>query len=226
LKQQRRDIVLNLCQYGMGQVWEWGAEVGGHCWRTAGDLGFELNRIFEVALKNAEYRSYSLPGSWNDPDYLQIGYVGNARGMGDPEPCPLSPTEQYSFMSLWSLMAAPLVYSGDMNRLDEFTLNVLCNPEVIEVNQDALGQCARVVKLDSKTFLMVKDLEDGSKAVGLANTAEFPRVLSATWKDIGVRGRHIVRDLWRHQDLGVFEQAFTITVPRRGVVLVRLRPAN
>ncbi len=92
----------------MGNVWEWGAEVGGQCWRTAGDLGFELNRIFEVALKNAEHRAYSRPGSWNDPDYIQIGYIGNARGMGKLQPCPLTPSEQYAFMSLWSLMAAPL----------------------------------------------------------------------------------------------------------------------
>ena len=91
LKQQHRDIVFNLCQYGMANVWEWGAEVGGQSWRTGGDLGFELNRIFEVALKNAEHRAYSKPGSWNDPDYLQIGYIGSARGMGEPRPCPLTP---------------------------------------------------------------------------------------------------------------------------------------
>ncbi|MCX7010835.1 MAG: putative Ig domain-containing protein, partial [Kiritimatiellaeota bacterium] len=83
LKQQNRDIVFNLCQYGMGDVWgdvwKWGAEVGGHCWRTAGDLGFELNRVFEVALKNAEHREWSKPGSWNDPDYIQIGMIGAQR---------------------------------------------------------------------------------------------------------------------------------------------------
>ncbi|MCX6905311.1 MAG: NPCBM/NEW2 domain-containing protein, partial [Verrucomicrobia bacterium] len=96
LKKQQRDIVFNLCQYGMGKVWEWGAEVGGHCWRTAGDLGFELNRVFEVALANAKHRAWSKPGAWNDPDYIQIGYIGSAHGMGQPRPCPLTPNEQYS----------------------------------------------------------------------------------------------------------------------------------
>jgi alpha-galactosidase len=129
LKQQDRDIVYNLCQYGMGDVWEWGKAVGGHCWRTAGDLGFELDRIFEVALKNAEHRIWSRPGSWNDPDYLQIGWIGNAAANGLPKPCPITPNEQYSYMSLWALMASPLFFSGDMTKLDEFTLNVLCNPE-------------------------------------------------------------------------------------------------
>ena len=60
-------------------------------------------------------------------------------------------------MALWCLMASPLFYSGDMTRLDEFTLNILCNTEVIEVNQDPLGQCARVVKLGGDSFLMVKN---------------------------------------------------------------------
>lgn len=226
LKQQKRDIVLNLCQYGMGNVWEWGAEVGGHCWRTAGDLGFELNRVFEVALKNAEHREWSKPGAWNDPDYLQIGYIGNARGGGLPEPCPITPNEQYAFMSLWCLMAAPLFYSGDMSRLDEFTVNVLCNPEVIDINQDPLGQCARVIRLTDETFLMVKDLEDGDKALGLCNRGEFETEVAAKWTDVGVNGAQKLRDLWRHKDLGDFTGEFKSTVPRRGVVLVRVSPAK
>lgn len=222
LKQQRRDIVFNLCQYGMGNVWEWGAEVGGHCWRTAGDLGFELNRIIQVALKNAEHRAYSRPGSWNDPDYIQIGYVGNARGMGEPKPCPLTADEQYAFMSLWCLMASPLFYSGDMNRLDAFTLNVLCNPEVIDVDQDPLGQCARVVHLTDATFLMVKDLEDGSKAVGLFNRGDGEVSVTAKWSDLGLTGSQAVRDLWRQKDLGRFDNQFQASVPRHGGVLVRM----
>jgi alpha-galactosidase len=222
LKQQSRDIVLNLCQYGMGKVWEWGAAVGGQSWRTAGDLGFELDRIFEVALKNCEHRDWQKPGAWNDPDYIQIGYIGDARGGGLPAPCPLTPTEQYAFMSLWALMAAPLFYSGDMSKLDEFTLNVLCNPEVIEVNQDPLGQCARVVKLNEDTFLMVKDLADGAKAAGLCNLGEEPATVTAKWSDLGVKGRQAVRDVWRQKDLGKFADEFKADVPRRGVVLVKI----
>ena len=225
LKTLPRDIVYNLCQYGMGDVWKWGAEVGGQSWRTAGDLGFELNRIFEVALANAEHRAYSRPGSWNDPDYIQIGYIGDAATGGEPKPCPITPSEQYSFMSLWCLMASPLFYSGDMSRLDDFTLNVLCNPEVIEVDQDPLGQSAQVVDLGSGAFLMVKAMEDGSKAVGLSNGGQSETIVSADWARLGISGKHVVRDLWRQKDLGVFEGRFSASVPRRGVVLVRLRQA-
>ncbi|MCU0782267.1 MAG: NPCBM/NEW2 domain-containing protein [Akkermansiaceae bacterium] len=222
LRDQPRDMVLNHCQYGMGKVWEWGAEVGGHCWRTAGDLGFELNRVTEVAIANAAHRAWNGPGSWNDPDYIQIGLIGNARQMGEPRPCPLTPNEQYTYMSLWSLSAAPLFFSGDMNHLDEFTLNVLCNPEIIEVNQDALGQCGEVIALHDGAFLMLKDLEDGSKALGLFNRTAAPLAVTAPWPVLGLQGEWKVRDLWRQRDLGAAEGRFTAEVLPRGVVMVRL----
>jgi alpha-galactosidase len=224
LQQQGRDIVLNLCQYGMGNVWEWGQIVGGHCWRTAGDLGLELDRFFDVALKNAEHRAYSGPGSWNDPDYIQIGYIGDAWHGGLPAPCPMTQNEQYAYMSLWSLMASPIFFSGDMRKLDPFTLNVLCNPEVIAVNQDPLGQSAAVAMLTDETFIMIKDLADGSKAVGLFNRGEFPAELTAPWSLVGVSGPRQVRDLWREKDMGTFSDEFRCTVGRHGVVFVSVRP--
>ncbi len=222
LKAQSRDIVFNLCQYGMGNVWEWGAEVGGHCWRTAGDLGFELDRIFEVALKNAEYRAWSKPGAWNDPDYLQIGWIGAAHGMGEPKPSDLLPSEQYAFMTLWCLSAAPLFYSGDMRRLDPFTIGILTAPEVIEIDQDPLGRAGRVVKLGEETFLMVKELEGGAVAVGLGNLGEVAARISVPWRELGLRGRQPVRDVWRQRDLGRFADDYTTEVPRRSVVLIRV----
>lgn len=224
LKKQNRDIVLNLCQYGMGNVWEWGEEVGGHSWRTGDDLGFELNRIFDVALRNASYRKYSKPGSWNDPDYIQIGFIGAARGMGKPMPCPFTPNEQYSYMSLWCLMASPLFYSGVVKDLDDFTLNVLCNAEVIEIDQDPLGKCADVVTFADKNFMMVKRLEDGDLAVGLFNRGNAETKLTAKWDALGLSGKQAVRDLWRQKDLGPFDNEFSANVGRHGVVMIRIHP--
>ncbi len=221
LKQQNRDMVLNLCQYGMGDVWEWGADVGGQCWRTSGDLGFELNRITDVAINNARYRAWNKPGAWNDPDYIQIGMIGSAHTMGEPGPCPLTPNEQYTYMSLWSLSAVPLIFSGDMGKLDEFTVNVLCNPDVIDVNQDALGQCGTVVMLTPQTFLMVKELENGAKAVGFFNRGEKAVAVTAPWPVLGLTAPAKARDLWRQQDLGTANLSHTTQVPRHGVVMLR-----
>jgi len=222
LKSLDRDIVFNLCQYGMGEVWKWGGEVGGHCWRTSGDLGFELDKIFDVALKNSEHRLNSKPGEWNDPDYIQIGWIGNASKMGVPQLTSMPDAMQYAYLSLWSLMAAPLIYSGDMSKLDSFTLNVLCNPEVIEVDQDPLGECGAVIKKTDANFLMVKDLADGSKAVGFFNRGKEEVEISADWKELQLAGIQTIRDLWHEKELGLYVDSLTFSVPPQGVVLVKI----
>ncbi len=228
LRRLPRDMVLNLCQYGMGNVWEWGKAVGGHSWRTAGDLGGSFEGIpmalfrdgFDVYARN-QLHKFGGPGGWNDPDYLLLGYLSNWKGQTAPSP--LTPNEQYTHVSLWCLVAAPLIFSGDMTRLDEFTLSLLSNDEVIEVDQDALGRPGFRVAIDDDREVWVRDLEDGSKAVGLFNRGEMEANVSAKWSDLGIQGKRIVRDLWRQQDLGAFTGEFKATVPRHGVVLVRLR---
>lgn len=222
LKQQDRDIVYNLCQYGMGDVWTWGGAVSGNSWRTAGDLGLELDRIFDVALKNSEHREYSKPGEWNDPDYIQIGWIGSARNYGSPQRVEMPASLQYAYMSLWSLMAAPIIYSGDMTKLDEFTLNVLCNPEVIEVDQDPLGESGRVIRISGEQFIMIKNLCDGSVAAGLFNRSASPADVSLSFSELGITGKAKIRDLWRQKDIGKFNEKYEAVVPAQGVVMVRI----
>jgi alpha-galactosidase len=228
LKKQDRDIVLNLCQYGMGDVWKWGGEVG-QCWRTTGDLGATpgkggLPGFYVIGFSNAEHWKYAKPGCWNDPDYVLIGYVGDANSMGVGRKTTLTPDEQYSYMSMWCLMAAPLFFGGDMARLDPLTLNVLCNAEAIDVDQDPLGRQARIIRKTPSEFILLKDLEDGSKALGLFNLGEAEATISATWKDLGLSGKQQVRDLWRQKDLPPADEKFAAKVPRHGVLLVKLRP--
>jgi len=230
LPQLDRDIVLNLCQYGMGDVWTWGGEVGGHCWRTTGDLGLaggsDLPGFYHIGLSNARHWQYAKPGQWNDPDYILIGWVGQARKQSEGKPTTLTPNEQYSYMSMWCLMAAPLVFSGDMDKLDDFTLNILCNAEVIEVDQDPLGQQAPIIRRTDDYFIMAKDMEDGSKAVGLFNTSPVESRIAVTWKELEIEGVHRVRDLWRQKNLGTYKNRFEAKVPRHGVKLVRFFSAN
>ncbi len=228
LREQDRDIVLNLCQYGMGEVWEWGKAVGGQSWRTAGDLGGSFQGIpaalfrdgFDVYERKHLYE-FAGPGGWNDPDYLLLGYLSNWKGQ--TAPTPLTPSEQYTQVSLWSLMAAPLIFSGDITRLDAFTLSLLTNDEVIDVDQDPLGKPGRRVAAHEGCEVWVRELEDGSKAVGLFNRGEVETLVTAHWSDLGLRGEQIVRDLWREKDVGRFSGEFRATVPRHGVVLLRCR---
>lgn len=229
LRRLDRDIVFNLCQYGMGDVWKWGAEVGGHCWRTTGDLGLakheRLPGFYSIGFLNARHAAYAGPGHWNDPDYILIGRVGNARRQGDPpQPTALTAGEQYSYMSMWALMAAPLFYSGDMGSLDAFTLNVLCNAEVIDIDQDALGRQGTVVRHNDGEFILAKPLEDGSLAVGLFNLSADAREIAVAWNDLGIAGRRRVRDVWRQRDLAAASGSYRARVNPHGVALVRLIP--
>ncbi len=229
LKSLNRDIVLNLCQYGMSEVWTWGAEVG-QCWRTTGDLGLErgdrLPGFYRIGLSNADHWQYAGPGAWNDPDYILIGWVGAARGHGVGKETTLTAHEQYSYMSMWALMAAPLIFSGDMEKLDDFTLNILCNAEVIDIDQDPLGRQGRPLVKNDDTLVLAKEMEDGSTAVGLFNLAEKEREMHIDWKTLGLAGTQRVRDVWRQNDIGLFDDEYTCLVPRHGVSLVRLWPAN
>lgn len=123
-------------------------------------------------------------------------------------------------------MAAPLIFSGDMDKLDDFTLNILCNPEVIEVDQDPLGKQAPIIHRTKDYFIMAKDMEDGSKAVGLFNTSQTQSRIFVTWTDLGIEGSYRIRDLWRQKDLGTYRNLFEAEVPRHGVTLVRLFPTS
>jgi alpha-galactosidase len=227
LEKQPRDIVLNLCQYGMGDVWKWGKQVGGNSWRTAGDLGGSFEGIGTALFRDGfdVYSSDSLhlyagPGGWNDPDYLLFGYLSN--WSGETVPTPLTPNEQYTQMSLWALVAAPLIFSGDITRLDAFTLSVLTNDEIIDVDQDPLGKPGYRVVKNGDTEVWKRELEDGSIAVGLFNRGEEPVKVTALWSDLGLSGKHVVRDLWRQKDLGWFKEKYSAKVGRHGVVMIKI----
>ncbi len=216
-----RDILFSLCQYGMGNVWEWGAQVGGNCWRTTGDITDTWSSMAGIGFGQAGHEKFAGPGHWNDPDMLVVGYVGWSAKV---RPTHLTPNEQYTHISLWCLLCSPLLIGCDMTKLDDFTLNLLTNDEVLEVSQDPLGrQAARIAK-DGSLEIWAKDLEDGSKAVGLFNRGEDTAKATVKWSELGVSGQQSVRDLWRQQNLGKFPDQFQTEVPRHGVVLVKITP--
>ena len=219
---QKRDIVFSLCQYGMADVWKWGATVNGNCWRTTGDINDSWKSMSNIGFKQDKCAPYSASGHFNDPDMLVVGYVG----WGKPHPTKLTPDEQYTHISLWCLLAAPLLIGCDMEKLDAFTLNLLTNDEVIDVDQDALGKGATKVYTDNSVDVFAKPLEDGSMAVGLFNRGAYKATVTATWKDLGIKGKWKVRDLWRQKDLGSQSDKYAAEVASHGVVLVKLVADN
>lgn len=218
-----RDIVYSLCQYGMGEVWKWGTEVGGNCWRTTGDITDSWGSMAGIGFAQAECSPYASPGHWNDPDMLVVGKVGWGPSLHESR---LTPNEQYTHISLWCLLCSPLLIGCDLTQLDDFTMNLLTNDEVLEVNQDPLGRQASRIAQDGSLEVWAKPMENGSTAVGLFNRDETPKTVVAKWSDLKLSGPMRVRDLWRQKDIGVFRDQFGVEVPRHGVMLLRLFPAQ
>lgn len=226
LKKINRDIYYSLCQYygseKDGDVWKWGSSIGGNSWRTGTDINAFLPDVFKVALRHAEFAQYQRPGEWNDPDFLMLGWIGDRKN-NTTHPVKMHPNTQYAYVSLWSLMAAPLFFSSRIDKMDAFTLNLLTNPEIIAINQDPLGQCGKVIMQGNNQFLMVKDLYDGSKAVGFFNREKKPVTMTASWEQIGVTGKQKLRDAWRMKNLGTFKNEFTSDIPAEGCMVIILQ---
>jgi alpha-galactosidase len=215
-----RDIVFSFCQYGMGDVWTWGEETGGNCWRTTGDITDTWRSMSGIGFGQNGHEKYAGPGHWNDPDMLVVGSVGWGPSL---HPTRLTPNEQYTHISLWCLLSAPLLIGCDMTQMNDFTRSLLSNDEVLAVDQDSLGRQATRVSQQGPLEVWVKDLEDGSKAVGLFNRGDEEAQVTARW-GLGMTDKRAVRDLWRQKDLGRFENEFISAVPRHGVVLVKIGP--
>jgi len=218
-----RDFVLSLCQYGWGHVWTWGAHVGGNLWRVTGDITDSWASMSGIGFAQTGHEQYAGPGHWNDTDMLVVGKVGWGQPVRDSR---LSPNEQLTHISLWALQAAPLIIGADLSGADEFTTNLLGNPEVIAVNQDTLGKAAGRTMQHGRTEVWARKLADGRTAVGLFNRDLVAQTVTVKWSDLGVSGAQPVRDLWQRKDLGEKRDELSATIPRHGVLLVAIGKAT
>ena len=220
LAQTKRDLIFSLSE--TLDVWPWAKEVGANSWRTTGDITDTWSSMDDIGFTQNGRETVAGPGHWNDCDMFVVGMLGGGR----LHPTRLTPNEQYTHISLWCLLASPLLIGCDMTQLDDFTLSLLTNDEVIEVNQDPLGKQAHRISKDENVEVWTKEMEDGSQAVGLFNRGEFENPVTVKWSELGLLGKHTVRDLWRQQDVGVCVDAFSVKVARHGVMLIRVRPGG
>lgn len=219
LKKQSRDIVYSLCQYGWQDVWKWGPEMNGNLWRTTGDIEDSWSSLYRIGFSQARLSEYASPGRWNDPDMLIVGMVGWGENL---HPTRLTPYEQYTHISLWSMLSAPLLLGCDLAKLDPFTLNLLTNDEVLAIDQDPLGKQARQVLNKDSIQVWVKDLEDGTKAIGIFNLNNDFTKATVKWEDLGLKGAINVRDVWQQKNLGVKKSEYTEMIPPHGVHLIKV----
>jgi alpha-galactosidase len=205
-----RPIVYSLCQYGRFDVWKWGPEVGGNLWRTTGDIRDTWDSMTGIGFRQHELAQYASPGHWNDPDMLEIGNGG------------MTDTEYKTHMSLWAMLAAPLLAGNDLRQMSAETLAILTNREVIAIDQDKLGKQGSRAWKSGDQEIWTRQLSGGAMAVAFFNSAKDDAKISVKWADIGVPAKRKVRDLWLHQNVEAKSEEYSATVPGHGVVMLRL----
>lgn len=204
-------IVFSLCQYGREDVWNWGAKVGGNLWRTTGDIRDTWDSMQRIGFSQFEHAAAAAPGHFNDPDMLEIGNGG------------MTDDEYRTHMSLWSLLAAPLLAGNDIRTMSEVTKSILMNAEVIAVDQDKAVNPVRKVSEQGSQVITARALADGSVAVGLFNRGDDTAQITADWNALGISAKSPkVRDLWMHKEVQAGSGHYTATVPKHGVVLLRV----
>lgn len=205
-----RPIVFSLCQYGNDAVWQWGSAVGGNLWRTTGDISDRYSRMAEIGFAQAGLAKYAGRGHWNDPDMLEVGNGGMN-------------TEEYrTHMTLWALLAAPLLAGNDLTKMTPETVSLLTNRDVIAIDQDPAGMQGDRVRAEGPTEVWSRSLADGSKAVALFNRHPQPMEVSADFRQLGFGGPVQVRDIWSGHNLGSLQGEYRTRVPGHGVVLLRV----
>ncbi|HEX4758790.1 MAG TPA: glycoside hydrolase family 27 protein [Terracidiphilus sp.] len=205
-----RPILFSMCQYGWGEVWTWGAEVGGSMWRISGDINDTYDRMSLNGFGEAGLSKFAGPGRWNDPDFLEVGNDG------------MNADEQRTHFSLWAMLASPLIAGNDVTAMTEQTKSILLNKEVIAVDQDPLGKQGERAYADGPLEVWARPLEGGAMAVALFNRTTGATHMTLRLKDVGWQGPATARNLWAHEDVGMLNGETTVVVPGHGVVMMRL----
>ena len=207
LAQAGRPIVFSICNWGVKAPWTWGPGTG-NLWRTTGDINDTYDRMSVIGFSQNGLEKFAGPGHWNDPDMLEVGNGGMKRD------------EYRTHMALWALLAAPLLAGNDLRSMTPETKQMLTNPEVLAVDQDAKGVQGHRVWDEGPLEIWIKPLANGSHAVGLFNRGESSLKITLDFKMLGGTSSLTLRDLWEHKDLGEVEGSYTADVPRHGVVLL------
>jgi alpha-galactosidase len=236
LKNSGRDIIYSLSNSApFSNVKDW-ARIS-NMYRTGPDIRDSWHGLYHCTFTLDKWGPYGGPGHWNDPDMMILGNVTTGSEM---HPTRLTPDEQYTHISLFALLSAPLLIGCPIEQLDAFTLNLLTNDEVIEIDQDPMGKSARLITDEGGVQTWLKPMADGSYAVGFFNTdnygktpasffrwgTEKPKQFTVDFAKLGLNGKWRVRDVWRQENIGVITSSFTSIIPHHGVMMYRIYPVK
>jgi hypothetical protein len=215
LNRSGRDVMFSTS--GASRPWLWGQPVA-HLWRTAGDINNSWQSIINTIDRHTETLRFAGPGFWADPDMLEVGAPSRQPNNRHA----LSATEQRSQFSLWAIMNAPLFMSADLRTINEDSLKILLNHDVIVVNQDPLGIAGRCVRDEGPTQVFAKRVSDGM-AVALLNRGAQGTDFRITTAELGLKKGPIdSQDLWTAENRTITDGIISSHVESHAVTMLRL----
>ena len=210
----RQDVQFNVCRWEFPGTWVLPIA---NSWRISHDLFLRWSSVIEAIDKNSFLAAYASPGHYNDMDMLQVG-----RGF--------TPDEDKAHFSIWAIMSSPLMLGNDLTKLNDYTLSVITNPEIIALNQDITGLQAQIVKDNGSGQQVFSKALNGKqsneRAVVLFNRNITTQTMSVSLADINLYGSATVRDLWKRENLGTITDDYSVTVPAHGVVVLKMVGKN
>ena len=226
-----RPIVLSICEWGDSKPWEWAQDIG-YLWRTTGDIyncwdcvenhgDWSSWGVMQILDMQEGLRKYAGPGHWNDPDMMEVG-----NGMRT--------SEDRAHFTMWAMLAAPLIAGNDLSKMNQETIDILTNEEVIAVNQDQMGVQAFKYRSEDGLETWIKPLENGDWAVTFLNRADDDRSINFDWKEENIKDpnfdystdfseiTYAVRDLWKHKELRSTKRVLKSSIAPHDVLSLRL----
>jgi hypothetical protein len=193
-------------------------------WRISDDFWDKWPVLVEQFERLRKWTEFSGPGHFPDADMLPLGVIDQGRRRTR-----FTPDEQYTLMTLWAIARSPLIYGGDMTKMDDFTLSLITNGEVIAVDQDSsanrqlfnnnglIAWVANVPKSPDK-YLAIFNARDKPDQLDSAGSTKVPVNLA----DLGLNFPCRVRNLWQKTDLGTFKEEFAPEINWHGAGLYRI----
>ncbi len=231
LRNSGRDIFLAACQWGQDEVHQWIRSAGVHSYRSTIDITDSWKSIETIAQAQIEKQAYAGPYCYNDMDMLVVGMYG---GGSNPETSMggCNDVEYQTHFALWAFLNSPLIIGCDIRKMNETTKNILCNRELIKINQDIEGRgCYKLdVFQNPDACILVKTLSDGDYAIGFFNFSDVKANISLEFWDLGLSacsgyGLNFY-DCIEQKEVGVKKEVFTTAVESHGCKVYKCRLAK
>lgn len=217
-----RDMVLSLSP-GPAQV-----EVADHLmknanmWRMTGDFWDVWDKLYEMFEKTEKWYPYVGEGCWPDCDMLPLGNISVNGTCHGPQNryTQFTKDEQITLMTLWSIFRSPLMFGGEMRNNDEWTLSLITNEEILDINQNS--HSAKPVFDDGKTIVWQSVSARENPVIAVFNADEAEREIAVDLEELGISGEHTLRDLWKKENVGRVNNKLNVTVNPHGAKIYEL----